>query len=205
MAHTSADHIRQKHSSLVDRGWNLHLEPAWLTVSLLRRTHQSSPRRDATSPNARPSWQARRPTAERTSIMRESASEPLTTSSHSTDDGSGQSGPRSQSEALKTAIQIQVQVEALATTAQAAAKQARLLTQYVSTLGEVCSLHPHVESCALTRAMLGGRGARSGTHQGQGGEHRSRVRPEEGSRGERGLEVARAERAGDAGDGNGCL
>ena len=45
--------------------------------------------------------------------------------------------PTDRSEVLKAAIQIQVQVEALTTTAQAAAKQARLLTKYVGTLGEV--------------------------------------------------------------------
>lgn len=69
--------------------------------------------------------------------MRESVSEPLTpTHSHVGDEDSNRNGPTSQSEALKAAIQIQVQVEALTTTAQAAAVQARLLTQYVSSVGQ---------------------------------------------------------------------
>ncbi|EKM55442.1 uncharacterized protein PHACADRAFT_143775 [Phanerochaete carnosa HHB-10118-sp] len=84
--------------------------------------------------------------------MRESASEPLTTtSSHIGNESSGRPAPASQSEALKTVIQLQVQVEALTTTAQAAAKQARLLTQYVSTLGEVSSAPFHVADAELVQ------------------------------------------------------
>jgi hypothetical protein len=68
--------------------------------------------------------------------MKESVSEPTILFPDSTGGGSRPTTP-SQSQALKAAIQIQVQAEALTTTAQAAAKQARLLTQYVSILGQV--------------------------------------------------------------------
>ena len=70
--------------------------------------------------------------------MRESASAPLTSVPllHG-EDGSGEPNVASHSEAFKTAIQVQMQVEALTTTAQAAAKHSRWLTKYVSTLGEV--------------------------------------------------------------------
>ncbi|KIP08130.1 hypothetical protein PHLGIDRAFT_388474 [Phlebiopsis gigantea 11061_1 CR5-6] len=62
--------------------------------------------------------------------MRESASAPLGSNVRDS------VRPAAQADALKAAVQIQVQVEALANTAQAAAKQARLLTQYVGTLAE---------------------------------------------------------------------
>ena len=67
--------------------------------------------------------------------MKESLSEPVV----ATPDATSSKRPigTSQSEALKAAIQIQVQIESLSSTAQAAAKQARLLTQYVSVLGQV--------------------------------------------------------------------
>lgn len=66
--------------------------------------------------------------------MRESASAPPGSSVPNVRDSVR---PAAQADALKAAVQIQVQVEALANTAQAAAKQARLLTQYVGTLAEV--------------------------------------------------------------------
>ncbi|GJE95141.1 hypothetical protein PsYK624_113220 [Phanerochaete sordida] len=89
-------------------------------------------------------------------MMRESVSAPLTPtpSSGESSTASGRTVPANQSDALKTAIQIQVQVEALTTTAQAAAKQARLLTQYVSTLGgadaELVHEHTQLKAAHLT-------------------------------------------------------
>ena len=65
--------------------------------------------------------------------MRESASAPLA----STAPAAARSAATAHPDVLKTAIQIQVQVEALTNTAQAAAKQARLLTQHVGALAEV--------------------------------------------------------------------
>ena len=88
--------------------------------------------------------------------MKESLSEPVV----ATPDATSSKRPigTSQSEALKAAIQIQVQIESLSSTAQAAAKQARLLTQYVSVLGQVrvsilCARGAH-GSQSLTRGRL---------------------------------------------------